>query len=218
MRADTHRLRGNVGKHRMATLTGWIDYDRPHLAALTPPQRIDYFEKRTRLVAINPLRRILENEVHPKDASGTPVPNSSALLIFGVAVCCSIESLGKFVSGDTSYGNNHIRFKAFLHKYMSTDFQTQHIGPETFGVILWNYFRNGLAHGFAVCHGGYEGGPGASYFVVKASTLEINPTALLDDLSQGFNTYLGDLRAASPTDQLFEYFDAVFTAVFINGN
>ena len=99
----------------MATLTGWIDYDRPRLAGLKPSERIDYFEKRTRLVAINPLRRILQNEVHPSDDSGSAITDSSALLIFGIAACCSIEYLGKFVSGGNSHGRNHGRFDAFLH-------------------------------------------------------------------------------------------------------
>jgi hypothetical protein len=200
----------------MAELTGWIDYDRPHLASLSPTDRISYLEKRTRLVALNPLRRILTLEVHPKDTSGNPVENSSALLILGVAICCSIESLGKFLNG--SSGGNHVRFKAFLHKYMNPDFQSQSLGSDTYGEILWKYFRNGIAHGFAVCHGGYEGGAGSPYFVVNGSMLEINPTLLLDDLSQAFDNYLVDLRACSDSDALFLAFNAVFEDVFINGN
>ncbi len=44
-------------------LRGWIDYERRFLPALSPAERIDYFEKRVRLVAINPLRRILNKEI-----------------------------------------------------------------------------------------------------------------------------------------------------------
>lgn len=200
----------------MATLTGWIDYDRAYLDALTPPQRIDYFEKRTRLVALNPLHRILDNEVIPKDSEGHPILDSSALLIFGVAVCCSIESLGKFVNG--GMGGNHDRFKAFLHRYMTTEFQTGKIGGKTYGCILWSYFRNGLAHGFAVCHGGYEGVKGEPYFKTRDRMLEINPTSLLEDLDNGFGKYLRDLRSASVTDQMCLNFDAVFSCVYIKGN
>lgn len=203
----------------MAELTGWIDYDRPHLAALTPDERVRYFEKRTRYVALNPLCRILATEVNPKNEAGEAIQESSALLIFGVALCCSIESLGKFLSGDIKRKVlNQDRFYRFLHKYMNPEYQTLKIGAETYGEILWKYFRNGLAHGFAVCHGGYEGGHGSPYFVVKGSSLEINPTLLLDDLSQGFHKYLGDLRACSASDPLFMAFDAVFEDVFIKGN
>jgi hypothetical protein len=98
----------------LTALTGWVDYDRPRLPALGPDERIGYFEKRTRRVALNPLRRILQSEILPKDAAGNAIEDSSALLIFGVAVCCSIESLGKFVEGGKSgAGINHDRFKIF---------------------------------------------------------------------------------------------------------
>ena len=200
----------------MTQLTRWIDYDRPHLALLSPTDRINYFEKRIRLVALNPLRRILTFEVHPTDTSGNPVENSSALLILGVAICCSIESLGKFLIGSRS--RNPDRFEAFLHKYMHPDFQSQSLCGNTFGKILWKYFRNGIAHGFAVRHGGYEGGARSPYFNVNGSMLKINPTLLLDDLSQAFDKYLADLRACTTTDPLFLEFDAVFVDVFIQGN
>jgi hypothetical protein len=199
----------------LPTLTGWIDYDRPSLPALGRGDRIDYFERRTRRVALNPLRRILQSEILPKDTAGNEIADSSALLIFGVAVCCSIESLGKFANGGT--GKSHDRFKAFLHKYMSPSFQTGRLAGKTYGEILWRYFRNGLAHGFAVCHGGYEGNAGESYFRPRGTILEINPTSLLEDLCDGFDKYMSDLRCASGTDQIYKNFDAVFTAVFIKG-
>jgi hypothetical protein len=203
----------------MAELTGWIDYDRPYLAALTPVDRVSYLEKRTRQVALNPLRRILDTEVSPKDEAGDAIQDSSALLIFGVALCCSIESLGKFLSGDIRRRVlNQDRFYGFLHRYMNPEYQTLKIGAETYGEILWKHFRNGLAHGFAVCHGGYEGGHGSPYFVVKGSMLEINPALLLDDLSQGFDRYLADLRTSMPAGALFVAFNAVFEDVYINGN
>lgn len=156
----------------MATLTGWVDYDRPYLPALERDDRIGYFERRTRRVALNPLRRILQSEILPKDDAGNEIENSSALLIFGVAICCSIiESMGKFVNGGV--GGNHDRFKAFLHKYMNPSFQTEKLADQTYGEILWLYFRNGLAHGFTVCHGGYEGNAGDPYFMPRGDILEI---------------------------------------------
>jgi hypothetical protein len=43
-------------KKAVADLTGWLDCDRADLAALDSGERIDYFEKRVRLVAVRPLR------------------------------------------------------------------------------------------------------------------------------------------------------------------
>lgn len=200
-----------VGVHN---LRGWLDYDRQHLPALSPDERIDYFEKRVRLVAINPLRRIHATEiiVHGED--------SSALLIFGVSLCCAIEATGKFLTGGK--GNNGNRFLAFVGRYMSPDFQVQTIVGTTNADVVWKHFRNGLAHGFAVCHGGFEGTASEPYFQARTicgvACLEVNPTLFLNDFVAGVERYLFDLRAASPADPLRTSFDAVFKDVFVDGN
>jgi hypothetical protein len=77
----------------MASLRGWVDYDRPMLPALNPDQRIEYFEGRVRRVVINPLRRILKTEII---VAGE---DSSAVLIIGVSLCCAVEATGKFLTG-----------------------------------------------------------------------------------------------------------------------
>src|SRR5262249_47591635 len=163
----------------------WLDYERTHLPALSPTERIDYFEKRVRLVAINPLRRILNTEII---VAGE---DSSALLIFGLSVCCAIEAAGKFLIGGKP--GNAARFHAFVNRYMSRDYAGKTFGGMRYGEALWDHFRNGLAHGFAVCHGGFEGNPGQGYFVVRTiagvQALEINPTSLYEDFAGGFEKY-----------------------------
>ena len=197
----------------MQHLRGWIDYERQFLSALTPVERIDYFEKRVRLVAINPLRRILDTEVI---VSGE---ESSALLIFGLSICCAIEATGKFLIGEPS--GNAARFHAFVNRYMAPDYGAKTFAGMTYGKALWDHFRNGLAHGFAVCHGGFEGNAGQGYFEVKdiagVPALEINPTSLFEDFGAAFSAYLRDLRGASPTDPIFVAFNSVFESVFIRG-
>jgi hypothetical protein len=200
-------------------LSGWIDIDRPSLPALTPLERIDYFEKRVRLVLIEPLRRILDTEIHVKGCT------SSALLIFGVSVCCAIEASGKFIIGvKTPSGaktKNQDRFYEFL-KRMDRRFQTELVNGQTYGESLWKHFRNGLAHGFAVCHGGFEGSLGQQYFqvrkIVGTECLLVNPHSLFDDFESAFVKYLQDLRAAAPSGTLFTVFDSIFKDVFILGN
>jgi hypothetical protein len=193
-------------------LRGWIDYDRPTLHLLQIKERIEYFEKRVRLVVINPLRRILDNEVHI-------AVDSSALLVFGVSVCCAIEATGKFLNG--GQGKNVERFHAFLNKYMAQDYQSKKVGDMNYGDVLWKHFRNGLSHGFAVCHGGFEGNRGEPYFAVKQisgkDSLMVNPYLLFDDYVVGFGRYLSDLRGCQAKDLLSLDFDKIFDEVFIQG-
>jgi len=197
----------------LKSLTGFLDYDRDKLAALSADQRIDYFEKRVRLVVINPLRRILATEIIV--AGG----ESSAVLIFGVSLCCAIEATGKFLTGGK--GGNEQRFHAFLNRYMAPEFQSQRLGSMSYGQALWLHFRNGLAHGFAVRHGGFEGTAQQPYFLVRSisgyACLEVNPTLLLNDYFAGFERYLSDLRGAPAGDPLSADFSDVFETVFIRG-
>lgn len=191
-------------------LEGWIDYDRPKLNALAPMEQIDYFELRVRLVVINPLQRILDTEIRP-------TKESSALLIFGVSICCAIEALGKFLTGATEQSGVSCtkRFYAFLHKYMDSEYQTGKLGSNGYDYILWKYFRNGLAHGFSVKHGGFEGGPSSPYFTERNSTLEVNPESLYRDFVQAFEQYLIELRASNNTGEMFDNFKSIFEDVFI---
>ena len=197
----------------VADLRGWIDYDRDKLPSLSPDERVDYFERRVRLVAINPLRRVLSTEI-------MPVPDSSALLVFGVSLCCAIEATGKFLTG--GQGGNGQRFLAFIDRYMSPDFQIVSILGKRNADLVWLHFRNGLAHGFAVSHGGFEGHPSEPYFKVVTicghQCLELNPTRFFDDFVEAFEKYLADLRLAGPSDALRQNFDHVFQDVFVLGN
>ena len=88
--------------------------------------------------------------------------------------------------------------------------------------VLWKHFRNGIAHGFAVSHGGLEGDGIGTYFSVKTiaghQCLVINEYNLLQDLNQATKAYIDDLKRASSTSQIRQRFDAVFQDVFINGN
>ena len=195
----------------VVALTGWLDYDRDSLGALTDEQRIDYFEKRVHLVVINPLRRILKTEIM--------VEGSSAILIFGVALCSAIEATGKFLGGNNL--KHADRFDHFVKTYMSRSLDQELTPGVTYRDVLRTHFRNGLAHGFSVCHGGFQGGIGEPYFIVEQVAghpcLEINPTCLLEDFESGFARYLSGVKQAAATEEIRKNFLDVFARVFING-
>lgn len=105
---------------------------------------------------------------------------------------------------------------------MAPEFQSLAVAGLGYGEALWQHFRNGLAHGFAVCHGGFEGAANEPYFLVRNiaghDCLEVNPTRFLMDYVAGFERYLVDLRAANPAASLALDFHRVFEDVFIDGN
>ena len=199
----------------LSELRGWLDYDRPDLPHLTKDEQVLYFEKCVNMVLLRPLDHMLNQTdvVMGRD-------DSSALLIFTVAICSAIEATGKFLGGDR--GGNQEKFHAFVKQYMNHDYETKTLGSKPYWKVLWKHFRNGISHGFSVCHGGLEGDRIGTYFTVKtiagAQCLIINEFNLLQDVEQAIKAYIVDLKSSGPTSQLRRNFDAVFEDVFIKGN
>jgi len=199
-----------MNSKQFKNLKGWVDYDRPFLSTLTYKQKVTWFHKRLNLTLIKPIKYVYRGVSRSSQ--------QSALLIFATSACCAIEALGKFYSGG-GRGFKHDYFREFLKKFMAADYMRRSIDGKTYEYILWNYFRNGLAHGFATCHGGFE--HQTSYFSVKTSsskrTLIIDPKNFLDDFLYGIKKYLSELRAASVEDTIAQNFEKVFKDVFIDG-
>ena len=192
--------------------TGWIDLDRPQLTKATLPERIDWFEYRVNLVVIRPLAHVLDTQI-------TADPDSSALLIAGVSLCSAIEATGKFITGTQTAASkpipNSARFKRFVTEYMSPDLSRLRIGSRSYVTIIWEDFRNGLAHGFAVRGGGFNGNRGGPYFGVNPDgSLNVNPAVFFDDFVQGFQRYVSDVRTGGAKVPMFR---DIFEAVFIRG-
>jgi hypothetical protein len=129
-----------------------------------------------------------------------------------------LEALGKFYTGKTSRGNSGANFRAFVDKYMDHRFlQTLH--GVTYLDLLWENFRNGLAHGFTIKNGGFEFQ--RSYFQIKTigaiDKLEIDPEHFYNDFTRGVAKYIRDLRAASPTQPISVNFEKAFQDIFIRG-
>jgi hypothetical protein len=198
-----------MNSKQFKNLKGWVDYDRPFLSTLTYKQKVTWFHRRLNLTLIKPIKYVYRGV--------SKSSQQSALLILATSICCAIEALGKFYSGGR--GNKHDNFREFLKKFMAAEYMRHSVDGMTYENILWKYFRNGLAHGFAICHGGFE--HQTSYFSVKTCsgkrTLIIDPKNFLDDFLFGLRKYLSELRAASVGDTIAQDFEKVFKDVFIDG-
>lgn len=193
-------------------LTGWVDYDRHLLPLLDKPQQIKYFRKRLNITLIMPLREMYKNLKSSRR-------DSSNILCFGTCICCALEALGKFYTGKTGRKESAERFKAFVKKYMNPKYKKARFKRKLYADILWDSFRNGLAHGFTIKDGGFE--HHSSYFQVKIiggkHQLEIDPTYFYKDFINAAGEYAGQLVKAKESDQLYIKFENTFTKIFIKG-
>ncbi|HJZ04633.1 MAG TPA: hypothetical protein VJ327_02080 [Patescibacteria group bacterium] len=195
-------------------LTGWVDYDRPLLKtqALTKTQEIMYFKKRINMVLLLPLNEMYTSLMTNKEYSST-------VLCFGTCICCSIEALGKFHTGNLGEGHSGANFQQYVKDYMDPDY-SQELNSNPYVNILWKSFRNGLAHGFTIKHGGFE--HHNSYFKITNSygvnQLEIDPTTFYNDFKQGVDKFIDKLDKVPSTDQIYINFHKAFEDIFIRGN
>ena len=199
-----------MNSKQFKNLKGWVDYDRPYIATLTYKQKVIWFRRRLNLTLIKPIRYVYRGVSRSSQ--------QSSLLIFATTICCAIEAMGKFYNGGS--GTNHDQFREFLNDFMAADYMSRSIDNMKYEVILWKYFRIGLAHGFTICHGGFEHQP--SYFSVRSNggkkTLIIDPKEFLNDFLHGIKHYLSVLLSASAGDKVAKNFEKVFKHVFIDGN
>ena len=194
------------------TLKGWIDYDRPRLHLLTKRQQIRYFRNLLENVVVVPLRRMHADIVSPNSGS-------NPVLCFGTCICCSIEALGKFHTAKLARGNSGNNFKAFVRSFMDRSWCSSKLAGKLYVDLLWDNFRNGLAHGFTIKSGGFE--QARTYFQVKSiggiCQLEVDPTRFLRDFRNGARKFVAGLTAASASDPKYLRFHRAFRDVFILG-
>ncbi len=194
-------------------LKGWVDNERNILPHLSTKQKIQYFEKRLKRVLLLPLKDIYSDFKKEKK-------HSSTLLCLGTVICCAIEALGKFYTGRTARGNAGRNFKAFVKEYMNSKFRTEQFNGRLYCDLLWEDFRNGLAHGFAIKSGGFEHQD--VYFKTKLfncgrEQLEIDPSLFYTDFHNGVKDYLIKLKLSKSTDIILKNFLITFGHIFING-
>jgi len=185
--------------------TLYYDYDQLRdgkLSQLTDDGKIEWFRLRMHYVFLEPIGRVFRakspayrelNSTKPND-----LPARSSIIASFSLLLNGIESLGSF---STTSKNNCDRFYAFMQNYMSSwDVPVPSLYPNAgLKTILWKEFRNGIAHGFAIKHGGIDNeadtapgwrvvpnnGPSGSV----TRRLEIGPNAFFRDFRAGVDTF-----------------------------
>ena len=169
------------------------DYSLKHrddLRALPTDDKLKYLEERARLVFLDALDEWLS------------LLNSKWLLSFHelniiTLVCCAIEGLGHYLTGDDNAGE---AFKRFIKEFMPDFSPVQN--------ELWNDYRNGLAHGFCIKHGGIEKNLHKPFKCDSEKGVELDFDIFVSDFKEAFSNFFKKLEAEK------EHFEKSFTARF----
>ena len=140
-----------LGGKKIKLFLGYTD--KSVLRALNFKDEVTFLKERAKLVFLDSIEEIFYFD-RERASSKFHLLNATTI------ICCAIEGLGHYLTGtDDSFGS----FKTFVEEFMDPSFQKTLIvdGEEvTYSRIVWQDFRNGLAHGFYIKRGGIERGKG----------------------------------------------------------
>lgn len=193
--------------------TLFYDYDQLRdrkLSNLSDDGKSKWFRYRMEMVFLEPLRKIFDRKsVAHKALNSSPESNwpRSAVMTAAFSILLNgVEALGSFLDYSEDYVHecnkkrtkNYFRFREFIQKYMKgwdenikdTSYESKYF-PE----ILWDHFRNGIAHAFVVEGGGIEYGADPTRWKIKyGGYLEIGPIRFFDDFLKGVTNSFEDAK------------------------
>jgi hypothetical protein len=144
--------------------TLYYDYDQLRdgkLSRLTDEEKLAWFRFRMDYVFLEPLKCLYGGKTPAYRALNSNKPDDLPRRSFVIATFSvllnGIEALGAFT---TSSPTNKVRFYTFVENYMKAwDTHVPNCPYATINnlkEILWEHFRNGLAHGFCIEGGGID--------------------------------------------------------------
>ncbi|MDP2208766.1 MAG: hypothetical protein Q8K98_08330 [Bacteroidota bacterium] len=184
--------------------TLFYDYDchRDHiLNQLSDNGKIDWLEKRMRMIFLDPLKKIYDrtsvahNELNVQ-ASGAPM--TPMLMTFSLLMN-GIEALGSFliIPSSSDRKKNYRRFNDFMTRYLpdwTVQIAAPHHGNRKLSDVLWEKYRNGLAHSFAILEAGIDDVPGNGKTMIKDNVLQVDGWKFFADLVSAVDRMFEEVR------------------------
>ena len=109
-----------------------------------------------------------------------------------ILLCCAIDVLSKYKSGDGSVTRNKQRYVKFIRSYFPFSYD-----PESF----YSFVRSGLLHSFnmekhyiILCNNEVWAKRAHLQFDAKHKLIVVNPFVLFRDLHDAFKKYIADVR------------------------
>lgn len=109
-----------------------------------------------------------------------------------------IEALGSFITARPE-DDKRANFFAFMTAYMKP--WNKHIPNSPYAplgdmkAILWEHFRNGIAHGFCIERGGIDNEADGPRWIVGPNSLHIGPNPFFQDFRLGLDSFFADLNS-----------------------
>lgn len=180
-----------ISKESSKKFTYLVDYDDMSLL-ITDDQKIEWMYKRIQKFLLEPIQKFIKKR------------DSALELGIVTLICCGIEAMGHFLKGRTGIGGGTTDFKLFIETYM----------PE-FSPIqkkLYDHFRCGLAHAFAIERGSIEDKIKTLYEKEERnqSFYKVHPWKLFESLEEGFICYFKDLKSGKGREEFVDRFNYSF--------
>lgn len=213
-----------IGKNTIEgiQLTLFYDYDQLRdwkLSSLTDDGKIEWFRLRMEMVFLEPLRRVLNRKslaYRELNSSQKSLWPRAAFMTAAFSILLNgVEALGSFMPHDSKItkehykksGSNYFAFKAFIKEYMK-DWDTEVQGTSYkdrngnvykrayLPLVLWDHFRNGIAHAFVVEGGGIEYMKKPLKWKAESNgQLEIEPVRFFEAFLIGVNKFFVDIKS-----------------------
>lgn len=186
--------------------TLFYDYDKSILKSLSIDGKADWLSYRLESFFLKPLEKIFDQDSDVfrelnNDAGGQYVPDFWTFMIAAFSVLLNgIEALGSFLVEER---DKQKKFRTFIQKYMNEwDIQLSNLEcpDKAMWLILWKYYRNGIAHGFRIEYGGIEIKETNIKFEIKNGVLQINPIRFFHDFKNGKFEFFRDLKNKDEVD------------------
>jgi len=187
---------GRVGVGGLTYYSGIDD-----LSGMSPKEKADWLRRRFVKVVIKPLR-----EVERLGRSNPAIWDLNLGVV--TIICVAIQALGSFYEPDKK---DRVAFPEFVHKFMDPQYR-QHVtgSKKTYGHVLYEQFRCGLAHGLTIEGHEITTRP-RRYLRDDSGYVSIDLWTLFEDMRRALDRYLTKVHTDKAVRERFlRRFDKLF--------
>ncbi len=174
--------------------------DRRFLTSMSDPGKVEWFRLRMGMVFLAPMARIFDTgSVAHRELMTNPdemEPFRNVMIAAFSVVMNGVEACGSFlrpVANQRRPGEKYKNFRRFISSYMPEwDADIEGLDPPSLVRHLWEHFRNGIAHGFVIDHGGIRIGFG-NRWEVRGDYVHIEPVMFFRDFQKGLEAMFTDV-------------------------